>query len=177
MNQNILVVYKSKTGFTKKYAEMIGEELDCKTADLNNVTDSMMSEYDTIVFGGRFHAGFVDGLKKAKEYFKRSSAAKLVVFATGATPHAAKAMIEEAWKNNFTAGELESIPHFYMPSGLCYERMSLGDKLMMKVFVAMMKRKKNKNEDEKNISQAISHSYDISSKEYIMPLISLLRGE
>lgn len=41
----------------------------------------------------------------------------------------------------------------------------------------MMKRKKNKNEDEKNISQAISHSYDISSKEYIMPLISLLRGE
>ena len=85
MNQNILVVYKSKTGFTKKYAEMIGEELDCKTADLNNVTDSMMSEYDTIVFGGRFHAGFVDGLKKAKEYFKRSSAAKLVVFAT--SPH------------------------------------------------------------------------------------------
>ena len=177
MNQNILVIYKSKTGFTRKYAEMIGEELDCKTTDLKNVTHSMMSEYKTIIFGGRFHAGFVDGLKKAMICFEKSSGAKLIVFATGATPHTAGAMIEEVWKNNFTPQQLESIPHFYMPSGLCYERMSLGDKMMMKVFAAMMKRKRDKNEYERELAQAIFHSYDISSKEYIMPLVSFVRGE
>ena len=172
MNNQILVTYKSVTGFTKQYAKWIAEELDCTMMEWKDVSAKTMSEYDTVIFGGRFHAGFVDGLKKAKEIFTESTAAKLIVFATGATPHTATEMIEEAWKNNLTADELEKLPRFYMQSGLRYDKMPFGDKLMMKVFAAMVKRKKEKSEYEKAMEKALGHSYDLSSKEYIKPLVS-----
>lgn len=176
MNHQILVTYKSVTGFTKQYAKMIAKELDCQVLDFKEVSREIMSGYDTIIFGGRFHAGFVDGLKKAKELFKESNAAKLIVFATGATPNTAKDVIEEAWKNNFTADEAEHIPHFYMQSGLRYEKMPLGDRLMMKVFAFMVKHKKDKSQSEREMEKALAGSFDISSKEYITPLISYIRG-
>lgn len=178
MNRQILVIYKSVTGFTKQYAKWIGEELDCAVLEWKEVSSKVMSEYDTVIFGGRFHAGFVDGLKKAKEMFGESTAAKLVVFATGATLQTAKDIIEEAWKNNFTPDELKRIPHFYMQSGLRYEEMPLGDQLMMKVFHVMVKRKKDKNEYEKAMEKALGNSYDLSSKEYIGPLVAYVaKGE
>lgn len=176
MNHQILVTYKSVTGFTKQYAKMIAKELDCQVLDFKEVSREIMSGYDTIIFGGRFHAGFVDGLKKAKELFKESKATKFIVFATGATPNTAKDVIEEAWKNNFTADEAEHIPHFYMQSGLRYEKMSLGDRLMMKVFAFMVKHKKDKSQSEREMEKALAGSFDISSKEYITPLISYIRG-
>ncbi len=172
MNKQILVTYKSVTGFTKQYAQWIAEEVDCEVMDLKEVSAKTMSEYDMIIFGGRFHAGFVDGLKKAKDLFKESNAHRMIVFATGATPNTVADMIEEVWKNNFTSEELIHIPHFYMQGGLRYEKMPLGDKLMMKAFAAMVKRKKDKSEYEKAMEQALGSSYDLSSREYIKPLVS-----
>jgi len=177
MKKRIIVIYKSVTGFTKQYARWIAGELDCEAVDLKEVSAKTMSEYNTVIFGGRFHAGVVDGQKKAKELFRESEAAEFVVFATGATPYNVQGEIEAAWKNNFTSDELKCIPHFYMQSGLCYEKMPLGDKLMMKVFAAMMKRKKEKSEYETAMAQALGSSYDLSSKEYIGPLVSYVIKE
>lgn len=172
MNKKILVIYKSVTGFTKEYARWISEELECEMSDLKEVSAKKMSRYETIIFGGRFHAGMVDGLKKAKELFGESSAGRLIVFATGATPDTETNMIEEAWKNNFTEEELAHIPHFYMQSGLRYEKMPLGDRWMLKAFASMIKHKKEKSEYEKAMEQALGSSYDLSSRAYIRPLIS-----
>lgn len=178
MNKQILVTYKSVTGFTRQYAKWIAEELDCPIMELKDVSARTMSGYDTVIFGGRFHAGLVDGLKKAKEIFTESTAAAFIVFATGATPNTATEIIEDAWKNNLTSDELGKIPHFYMQGGLRYEKMPFGDKLMMKVFATMVKRKKEKSEYETALAQALGNSYDLSSKEYIKPLVScVIKGE
>ena len=87
---HILVTYKSVTGFTKEYAEIIAKELDCRIMDFKEVSKETMSGFDTVIFGGRFHAGSVDGLKKAKELFKESKAKNFIIFATGATPKRSK---------------------------------------------------------------------------------------
>ena len=172
---HILVTYKSVTGFTKEYAEIIAKELDCRIMDFKEVSKETMSGFDTVIFGGRFHAGAVDGLKKAKELFKESKAKNFIIFATGATPNTAKDMICEAWKNNLTPEEIQNIPHFYMQSGLRYEKMPFGDKMMMKVFAKMMKHKKDKNEYEKKFEKAIAASYDFSSREYVKPLVGYVK--
>lgn len=178
MNKRILVIYKSVTGFTKQYAKWIAEELNCTLLEWKNVSAKTMSEYDTVIFGGRFHAGRVDGLKKAKKIFAESTAAELIVFATGAMPQTAVKMIADAWKNNLTPEELENLPHYYMQSGLRYDKMPFGDKLMMKVFAAMLKGKKEKSEYETAMAQALGNPNDLSSKEYIQPLISYVgKGE
>ena len=98
----ILVTYKSKTDFTKRYAEIIAKEVDGYLADFKEVTAEMMSEYEVVVYGGGLYAGMVNGLKKAKEMFEKSSAKKFMVFATGGTPNAATEEIDVVWKNNLT---------------------------------------------------------------------------
>lgn len=178
MNKQILVTYKSVTGFTRQYAKWIAEELDCASMELKDVSVRTMSEYDIVIFGGRFHAGLVDGLKKARGIFTESTAAEFIIFATGATPNTATEIIEDAWKNNLTSDELGKIPHFYMQGGLRYEKMPFGDKMMMKVFATMVKRKKEKSKYETAMAQALGNSYDLSSKEYIKPLVScVIKGE
>lgn len=176
MDKKILLVYKSRTGFTKRYAELIAEELPCTLMDLKEFHENDLAKFDTLIYGGRFHAGRVDGLEKIKKLVKETKIKNFIVFATGATPNKAGAIIDEAWAQNFTNSELESIPHFYMQSGLNYERMSFPDRLMMKAFAAIMKKKKEKSEVEEEFEQAISKSYDISSKEYIQPLVDHLKG-
>lgn len=176
MTENrIIVIYKSSTGFTKKYAEMIAEEIECTLADYKTITAEILSEYDTVVFGSRAYGGMIDGYKKAKELFQKSKTHKFILFVTGATPNAAEDIITEFWKQNLTADELSEIPHFYMQSGLCYEKMSFGDKLVMKAASLIIKNKKDKNSYDKEFEQAITGSYDISSKTYIEPLVSFLK--
>ena len=96
---------------------------------------------------------------------------------TGATPNAAEDTINEFWRQNLTGDELKKIPHFYMQSGLCYEKMGFVDKLMMKIFAAMMAKKKDKSSYEKDLGQVISGSYDISSEKYVEPLVAFLKSE
>lgn len=172
----ILVVYKSVTGFTKEYAEMIAREVNGTLMNLKQVTAETMSGFDAVIFGGRIHAGTVDGLKAAKEFFQGSQASRFLVYATGAMPQDAKEKIEEMWLNNFSAAELAEIPRFYLPGGLRYDKMPLLDKMMMKAFGAMMKKKKNKTKEEEQFAKAITGSYDISSKEYIRPLLAALKS-
>jgi len=66
MDSKILICYKSVTGFTKRYAEMIADEVHGTLKDCRDVTAETIAQYDIVVFGGRFHAGTVDGLKKSK---------------------------------------------------------------------------------------------------------------
>ncbi len=172
MNKDFLVAYKSVTGFTEQYARWIAEELGCEAVELEKVTANTLTGYHTIIFGGRFHAGMVDGLKKGKELFEESGAQRLIVFATGATPDTQTEMIDEAWKNNLTEEERNRIPHFYMESGLRYDNMPLGDKLMLKVFGAMVRRKKEKTEYEEAMAEALGTAYDHSSREKIKPLLN-----
>lgn len=173
----ILVTYKSKTDFTKRYAEIIAKEVDGYLVDFKEVTAEMMSEYEVVVYGGGLYAGMVNGLKKAKEMFEKSSAKKFMVFATGGTPNVATEEIDVVWKNNLTVDELVSISHFYMQSGICYEKMSFANRVLMKMMSNVLSKKKNKDSVEEGFSQAIKNSYDISSKEYAAPLIkALLEG-
>ena len=92
---NVLVTYKSKTEFTKWYAEIIAKGLEADLAEFSEVTAEKMSGYDVIVYGGGLYAGRVNGFKKAKEMFATSTAKKLVVFATGATPNVVTDKVDE----------------------------------------------------------------------------------
>lgn len=173
----ILVTYKSKTEFTKWYAEIIAKEAEAELLDFNDVTAAKMSEFDVVVYGGGLYAGMINGFKKAKEMFAKSSAKKLVVFATGATPGEVTEKVDEVWATNLTEEEKASIPHFYMQSGLCYEKMSFKDKTIMKLLANMLSKKQDKDSTEEGQEQAIKSSYNISDEKYAKPLIEYLLNE
>lgn len=168
-----LIIYKSKTGFTKWYAEFIAKEVDGSLMDFKEVTPEIMSGYDVVVYGGGLYAGMINGYKKAQEMFKKSSAKRFILFATGGTPNGATKEIDEVWKNNLSAEELQYIPHFYMQGGICYEKMSFSNRTILKLMSKVLD-KKYKDSAEEGFAQAIKSSYDITSDEYAKPLIRCL---
>jgi hypothetical protein len=47
----------------------------------------------------------------------------------------------------------------------------------MKMFVSVLKNKKNATEKEKFMAEKMSSSYDISDKKYIEPIVCYLEGK
>ncbi len=71
-----LIVYKSQTGFTKNYAEIMATEIGCKVIPFCEMTDAILSGCNAVIFGSRIHAGKVDGLKKAMGTFPKKHSEK-----------------------------------------------------------------------------------------------------
>ena len=63
---------------------------------------------------------------------------------------------------------------FYCPGGFNYENMKPIYRLMMKMFVKMLKARKNKTETDLEQIRMLSSSYDISDIKYIEPIIQYL---
>lgn len=175
MNKQVIVLYKSVTGFTRQYADWISEELNCASQELDHYSQKAVKECRLLIFGGRFHAGMLDGLKKARKIFQENPSVTPVIFAVGAVEETEHAVIEDSWKNNLTEEEYQRIPHFYLPGGLCYEKMPLNDRLMIKVFSFLLKRKKVKSQYETTMLKLMEHSFDRTSREAILPLISCVQ--
>lgn len=174
MRNDILIVYKSVSGFTREYAGAAAKALDCRCIPLKGVSPRDVPADGTLVFGGRLHAGTLDGLKRALALQRASQPRRFVVFATGAMPADADDAIRGIWKNNLGPELLESVPHFYLPAGLRYEKLNLTDRFMMAGLKGFLRRKKDKSESDLSMERMISGSYDISDPKYLEPMLSLL---
>lgn len=169
---NAIVIYKSKTGFSKGYAEWIAEALGCETMEAAQMKKADLSRYDVLVYGAYCHAGFIAGVKSflaAALPLKKKTA----VFAVGASP-ADNPEIDEALRRNFTDDQREYLRAFYLPGGLRYEKMGFMDKTLMAAFRAMTK--KTEGEDSE-MYKMLCRSYDLSDRKYIQPLVEYCRGE
>ena len=129
---NTVVVYSSQTGFTKKYAEWIAEELGCEAVSLNDEPRFDAEGFDVVVLGGWFHAGGLMG----KKWLVRQRAAhpntRFVVFAVGATPTEWTDMVDEALTRELPSPDFDDVERFYLRGGFAYERLSTPNKLAMK---------------------------------------------
>ena len=170
------VIYNSQTGFTKKYAEWIAEATGADCLELKAAKKQDFDNYDAIVFGGWACAGRISKISWFKSNMDKWSDKLLIVFCTGGSP-AESPDIEAFLFSNFDEAQRERVSVFYCPGGFNYEKMSAGSKLMMKMFQKMVGAKKDKTEDDIKMLKMISHSYDISDKKYIEPIIKLISKE
>ncbi|MEJ6949634.1 flavodoxin domain-containing protein [Natronospora cellulosivora (SeqCode)] len=171
--ESILLVYNSKTGFTKKYVEWINEKISCNTMSFDQITNGDINNYDIIIYGAGMHASRINGLKGFKKKVLNLSNKKIIVFATGGTPYS-EDVFSQIQRDNFSEDELKKIKFFYFQSGLNFEKMGFSDKAIMKTYSWILNMKNNKSEIEEGTSKAITESYDHSNSEYIKPMIDYL---
>jgi menaquinone-dependent protoporphyrinogen IX oxidase len=58
----VLVMYFSKYGHTKKYAEWIALELNGDIYNIKNIKSSILKNYDAIILGSGLYAGKIEGI-------------------------------------------------------------------------------------------------------------------
>ena len=121
---NILVTYKSKTGFTKKYAEWISKELSADTKDIKELTKGDIYQYDLIIHGGWIMGGMINGL----DIINKLNPKKLIIFGVGYTKKE-----EVDIPKMIEVNKIQDIPFYYFEGGMNPKKMGFIGRTMVKL--------------------------------------------
>lgn len=170
-----IVIYKSKTGYAKKYAQWIAEELSADIFDFSKVTVEMLEDYDTVIYGGGLYAVGINGVKFITKKLDKLKGKKIVVFATGVSP-SRSSDIEKVKDSNFTAEEQRYIKFFYLRGGFDYGRLTTVDKILMTFLKWKIKCKKELTADEKGMLAIYNKPVDYTLKKNIDEIVTYVRS-
>jgi len=170
-----IVVYRSISGFTKKYAGWIAEELGAPCVELGDFSGKAVADGDVLVFGGSLHAVGINGYRKFSRLVAGRKLKQLVVFAVGATPH--RAGVEEVIRaGNFPGDDGKDIRLFYLRGGFDYGRLDWPNRLLMKLLKAKLKLRKQRGPDEEGMLKAYDRPLDVTKKENVAELVAYVKG-
>ena len=166
-----IVAYKSKSGYTKQYAQWIAEELGCDIKENADISD--IADYDTIIYGGGMYAGGFNGIKLITKNLGKLSGKRLALFAVGSNP-GRKHEMQPFWDRVLTKEQQKDVGHFYLRGGFDFSRLTAGDKILMKMLKKRLQSRKEPTEDEKGMLAAYDTPVDFSDKANIKELIEFV---
>jgi len=171
-----VVIYKSKSGFTKKYAKWIAQELSADIFETSKVNSEIVREYDSIIYGGGLYAVGINGVEFITQNFDKFKGKKVVVFATGAST-CKEEVVSKVSNKNFTLEQQKQIRFFYLRGGFNFSKLKPIDKVLMTLMKWKMKIKdKNKlTPDEIGMLAAYDNPEDYTTKENIHELIAYVK--
>lgn len=171
----VVVIYKSKTGFTRKYAQWIAEEVSADIFELSKVNINMLEPYDVVIYGGSLYAVGINGVQWITKNLDKLKDKKVIVFATGASP-LREEVVEEVKNKNFTAEQQKNIQFFYFRGGFNYSKLNPFDKILMTLLKWKLKRKKELTTDERGMLAAYNKPMDFTSKKSIEALVNYINS-
>ena len=170
-----IILYTSKYGATKRYAEWIAEEtgFDCIETKKAKIDD--VKQYDTIIFGGGIYASGIAGLSFLKKNIGQLQGKKIIVFCDGASPYDEKAFQQIVSHN--LKDSLSGLPCFYCRGGWDMDAMSLIDRNLCKMLQKAVAKKNPKDCEvwEKALMEAGDQKHDWTDKSYLAPILEAAR--
>jgi menaquinone-dependent protoporphyrinogen IX oxidase len=174
---NAIVIYKSKYGSTKTYAEWIAQELSCNAVERGEIKPEQLSDYDAIIYGGGLYAEVINGVSLITKNFERIKDKKIAVFSTGITPLDCRAYYDDyVIKKNFKdTSMLEKIKVFNFMGKMKTEELSFVHKTALKSLKKIMSSKETPSEMEKMLVDLCDADGDFSDKASIGDLIKYIK--
>lgn len=171
-----IIVYKSKYGASKKYAQMISEEtgfrcVSVKEADINEVAGS-----DVIIIGGGIYASGFAFTSFLKKNIGKLKGKKVIAYACGASPYEEKFINAVIGKN--MQGDLAGIPVFYCRGSFDMKEMAFMDKTLCNMLRKSLLKKDPKEMEvwESALVEATdSEAHDWTDKSYIAPILEAIK--
>lgn len=168
-----VVLYVSKYGHSKEYAELISKTLDCDIKAFNEFKKSEVEKYDNIIFGSGVYIGKIKKMKKALQLFSKKP---VILFACGGSPFVAN-YIEELKKNNFTKEQLEFHQFFYLPGGMDLSKVKGIMKFFMNMGRKMLEKKKDKTKDEEEFLKGFDNPTHLVEEKHIKELVEFVNAK
>lgn len=179
---NIIIVYESKYGSTKKYAEWLSEELSCDLAERKNTDIDKLLNYDTIIYGGGLYAGGVSGINLITNNFDKISNKNLILFTCGLADTNDKENIDhikQSLNKKLSAEMQDKITVFHLRGGIDYKKLNFIHKTMMKIMYRMLCKKdpETLKKDDKDLIATYGGVVDFTEKSTITPIIEYVKTE
>ena len=164
----ITIIYKSNSGFTKKYAELLSEKSGIPAYDLKDGLKNIAAGSE-IIYMGWLMAGKIAGYKKALARFNVKC-----VCAVG------MAAFTEKYQQEIKAGNsVKEAEFFYLQGGFDINRLHGIYKFMMKTMIKSMKpkieSKEEKTPEDLEILEMAETGKDCVSEEHLKGVLEWLK--
>ena len=158
----MVIVFESKTGFTKKYASMLCAKTGLRMYPVKELNKVQKGE--EIIFLGWMKVGKVQGLNKLRKHNVKAVCGS----GTGQTA-------EPDTKTVIERNKIEGIPFFYLRGGCFPLREIKGlDKFMLSMFVKILKRRPDKDKKQEEAISIIENGFDGVKEENLLPVLQWL---
>ncbi len=154
------IVYTSNTGFTKRYAEMLGEKTGLAVYELCDAKSKLTKGEDIIYFGWLM-ASFVKGYKKAIKSFNVKAVCGVCLGDTGS-------QIDAVRNAN---GILSDIPVFTLQGGMKMEKLRGINKFMIKMLTKSIDAKKDRTADEEKQLELLKNGGDFVNEDNLSSVL------
>lgn len=172
-----IVIYKSKYGATKAYANWIAEALSCSAVDAKTVKADDLKDYDTIIYGGGLYAEVIAGVTLITKNFDKVKDKKLVVYTTGITPLECRDYYDKmVIEKNFKPYMPDKIKVYNFMGKMVIDELTLVHKGAIKTLKKIMAAKENPTEMEKLLIDLCDADGDFTDKEAIKDLVEYAKA-
>lgn len=148
-----IIIYKSKYGAAKEYADLLGEKIHCEAFENSHLNPKQINSFDTVLLCGGVYASHISGISFLKRNYKDLKDKKVVIFAVGAYPYSEQ-MISELKRQNLK-GTMSNITLFYGRGIWNEETLTFKDRLLCNM-VKKLAEKKSSSPDEPQGNSLIS---------------------
>lgn len=136
-----IVIYKSKYGSTKQYAQWLAEDTGFGLYPLTACPKNL-DGFDVIVLAGSIHAGFVSIREYTAEIWPSIKDKKVLVILTSGASN--REVIRKVVEDSFSSTILNSIKVFPVGGRYVFNRMSFIDRNIIKMVAFFSKHQETK---------------------------------
>jgi len=164
-----LVIYSSKYGSTRQYAEWIAEAVSADIMPVEKADAKRLSEYGTVVFGACVYIGKMKGIDFIIRNWGALEGKKVVVFSVSASL-ASSQNADDIYQKNLPGPLREKVKYFHLSGRI--GKLDMVDAALMMVprSAARAKYEKTKSDDAKNELERLER-FDEVDKNAIGPIV------
>ena len=150
---DVLIVYRSKSGFSQRYAEELAARLGIAAINARKLKNADVESAGTVVWCAGVYASRIGGIGKLRQLAAKYDKKRFFVLAVGATDDENGFYREELEKANLPGG---TVKLFYAQGGFDMERMGLFDRLIIRTVRRSLAEKTDPTDEERRMLAAVS---------------------
>lgn len=125
-----LIIYQSKYGSTKQYAEWINQAVESDITDIDNAYRFDLNNYDIVVLGTYLHASHIKMRKSIIKKWDELKSKKVILFYLSGSP---SVYVIEAVRRDLPPMIFDNITTFPLGGRSKFKSLSLYDRFLMRL--------------------------------------------
>jgi menaquinone-dependent protoporphyrinogen oxidase len=165
-NIKVLIVYQSKYGSTKQYAEWIHQEIKGDLVNIENGDKSDLAGYDIIIIGGYVRTGNIVIAPFIRDHWSVLKGKNVILFTTSGTPPG-HTKIQSIYEKSLPEEIRNKIKYFPLHGRISTENLTWWDKILIAVGKMI--------EQDESLRKDMGKDFDGVQRENLLPLFEYLK--
>lgn len=179
--QNVAVVYETKYGSTRQYAEWIADDLHCEVFERRSIRANDLQEFETIIYGGAVYAGGVLGSNFIRKNLDVLGEKNLVVFTCALSDPANEKNtrnIRDHLRKSLTEPVMDHVKIFHLRGAINYKKLGMVHRIMMAMMHRSVVKKdpESMTQEDREMLVTYGKSANFMDKDSVQPIVDYVRG-